>query len=176
MSLDLRTRNRAGALTLRADDAGWLIRGFADSDGGIRGGRLRLSAELRDGRGVPSGSGDLRIRDFTLHGAPLVARIVSLASFSGLGNALSGRGVPVDLLVAPFTLEGERLRLQQARLVGSDIGARADGTVDLATRRLDIAGTVAPAYTLNRIWGGSRSWARSSRAVARTRPWPPPSP
>ena len=29
-SLDLRTRNRAGALTLRADDAGWLIRGFAD--------------------------------------------------------------------------------------------------------------------------------------------------
>jgi hypothetical protein len=184
VSLDLQTRNRLGALTLRADDAGWLIRSFASSDGGIRGGRFRLSAELRDGRGGPSGSGELRIRNFTLYGTPLVARIVSLASFSGLGNALGGRGVPVDRLVAPFTLEGGRIRLQQARLVGSDIGARADGAIDLATRRLDISGTVAPAYTVNRILGripivgqilsGSRSDAALAATFSVTGPFAEP--
>jgi hypothetical protein len=119
----------------------------------VRGGRLRLSADLRQTPAGATGDGELKIRDFTLWGAPTIARIVSLASFSGLANALSGRGVPVQRLVVPFELQPDRIRLDQARLVGSDIGARADGTIDLSTSTLDIRGTVAPAYTLNRILG-----------------------
>jgi hypothetical protein len=174
VSLDLDTPKQRSALTVRGSDAGWLIRAFASSDRGVRGGTFRLSADLDQARTATSGSGELKIRDFTMWGAPTIARIVSLASFSGLGNALSGRGVPVTRLVIPFELQGERLRIDQARLVGSDIGARADGTIDFATDRLDISGTVAPAYTVNRILarvpilGQIMSGGRSDAALAAT--------
>lgn len=152
VALDLRTQ-QASALTLRGSDAGWLIRAFATSDNGVRGGTFRLSADLAQEPGATTGSGELKIRDFTLWGAPTVARIVSLASFSGLANALSGRGVPVSRLVVPFRLDGPVLTVEQARLVAADIGARADGTANLDTGALAITGTVAPAYTVNRILG-----------------------
>jgi hypothetical protein len=174
VTLDLGTQGGVSALTLRSNDAGWLIRGFAATDNGVRGGQFRLSADLRQGGPALSGKGELKIRGFTLWGAPMIARIVSLASFSGLGNALSGKGVPVDRLVVPFALDGDRLLLQQARLVGSDIGARADGTIDLAADRIDLSGTVAPAYTINRLLGSIPilgqilSGSRSDAAIAAT--------
>ncbi|MEK0082769.1 AsmA-like C-terminal domain-containing protein [Benzoatithermus flavus] len=174
VGLDLGTRDGVSALALRSSDAGWLIRGFAGNDNGVRGGQLRLTADLRQGGPTLRGKGELKIREFTLWGAPLIARIVSLASFSGLGNALSGKGVPIDRLVVPFEIDGSRLLLQQARLVGSDIGARADGVIDLAQGRLDINGTVAPAYTINRILGSIPilgqilSGSQSDAAIAAT--------
>ena len=108
VSLDIDTPTRQTAAILRGSDAGWLIRGFASSDNGIRGGTFRLSADLTQTSGAVSGSGDLKIRNFTLWGAPTIARIISLASFSGLSNALSGRGVPVTRLVVPFRLQARR--------------------------------------------------------------------
>jgi hypothetical protein len=55
--------------------------------------------------------------------------------------------------VAPFTLRNNVITLDMARLVAADIGARADGTIDLNRRQLDLRGTVAPAYTINRLLG-----------------------
>jgi hypothetical protein len=151
--VDANTTGRETAATLRGSDAGWLIRALSASDNGVRGGTFRLSANLNQGGNGLAGSGDLRIRNFTLWGAPTIARIISLASFTGLSNALAGQGVPVQRLVAPFRLRGETITLEQARLVGSNIGARADGTIDFGTDQLNISGTVAPAYTVNRILG-----------------------
>ncbi|MGD9510977.1 MAG: AsmA-like C-terminal domain-containing protein [Geminicoccaceae bacterium] len=162
------------AVILRGSDAGWLIRGFSGSDMGVRGGTFRLSANLAQQPGSVSGSGDLKVRNFTMWGAPMIARIISLASFSGLSNALAGRGVPVTRLVVPFQLHNRSLTLIQAHLVGSDIGARADGTIDLENDRLNITGTVAPAYTVNRIIGRIPiigqilSGSRSDAALAAT--------
>ena len=165
---------KSTAAILRGSDAGWLIRGFSGSDMGVRGGSFRLSADLNQQPGSVSGSGDLRIRNFTMWGAPTIARIISLASFSGLSNALAGRGVPVTRLIVPFELRDRTLTLNQARLVGSDIGARADGTIDFGNEQLNIRGTVAPAYTVNRIIGRIPiigqilSGSRSDAALAAT--------
>ena len=84
------------------------------------------------------------VHHFTLRGAPTIARILSLASFSGLGQALTGGGLAMDGLVVPFWVQGDVIRVDKARLVGSNIGARADGTIDLARQRVDLSGTVAP--------------------------------
>ena len=174
VSLDVDTPTRQTAAILRGSDAGWLIRGFAATDNGIRGGTFRLSADVDQTGASVQANGDLKIRDFTLWGAPTIARIVSLASFSGLANALSGRGVPVTRFVVPFRLQGDVVTIEQARLVGSDIGARADGTVDIGNSQVDITGTVAPAYTVNRIIGRIPiigqilSGSRSDAALAAT--------
>ena len=99
---------------------------------------------------------------------------MSLASFSGLSNALRGQGVPVQRLVVPFRLQGQRITLNEARMVGSDIGARADGSIDLGAQTLAINGTVAPAYTINRflgripILGQIMSGGRSDAVLAAT--------
>jgi hypothetical protein len=153
VSLELATTDRLSQLEVRGSDAGWVLRSLTSSDNGIRGGTLRLSASLRQAPTSLSGNGEFKVRDFTLWGAPTIARIVSLASFSGLVNALSGKGVPVRRLVAPFRLQRDVITLERAHLVGSDIGARADGTIDLDRGQLDITGTVAPAYTVNRFLG-----------------------
>jgi uncharacterized protein YhdP len=39
------------------------------------------------------------------------------------------------------------------RAVGSALGVRVDGTVDLKSRQLDLAGTVAPLYAVTRFIG-----------------------
>ena len=175
VSLDVATPAQRSIITLSGSDAGWLIRGLSASDNGIRGGTFRLSADINQAAaGGPIGGGELKIRDFTLWGAPLVARIVSLASFSGLSNALRGQGVPVQRLVVPFRLQGQRITLNEARMVGSDIGARADGSIDLGAQTLAINGTVAPAYTINRflgripILGQIMSGGRSDAVLAAT--------
>ena len=173
VNLDVDTPKRTAAI-LRGSDAGWLIRGFSSSDMGVRGGTFRFSADLDQTPRSVSGSGDLKIRNFTMWGAPMIARIISLASFRGLANALSGQGVPITRLVVPFELDGQVVTINQARLVGSDIGARADGRVNLGADTLNITGTVAPAYTVNRIIGRIPiigqilSGSRSDAALAAT--------
>ena len=142
---------------------GWVIRSVADSDHGVRGGRLTLTARLPPTTGRLAANGELKIRDFTMWGAPTIARIVSLASFSGLANALSGRGIPVSRIVAPFALRNNVVTLDTARLVAADIGARADGTIDLDRQQFDLRGTVAPAYTINRLLGRAPSPVAASR-------------
>ncbi|MFO1067754.1 MAG: AsmA-like C-terminal domain-containing protein [Geminicoccaceae bacterium] len=171
LSVDLKPGDKGGRLNVRGSDAGWVMRAFGTSDNGIRGGNLTVKADLM---ATGAAEGELKVRDFTLWGAPTIARIISLASFSGLGSALRGDGVPVRRLVVPFSYRNDVITVTGGRLVGSDIGARADGTVDLARQRLNITGTVAPAYTLNRILGsipilGSlMSGSRSDAALAAT--------
>lgn len=172
--LDLNTVGERSALLVQGSDAGRVIRAFAASDLGVRGGSFHLSADLRRSSSGLGGRGHLKIHDFTMRGAPTIARILSLASFSGLGNALRGRGIPMRGLVVPFRLKGDVMRVEKARLVGSDIGAGADGTVDIGRQQLDLSGTVAPAYTLDRILaripllGSFLSGRRSRAALAGT--------
>ncbi len=153
LSLDLTNGPSGGSLNIRGSDAGWVIRSVTDSDHGVRGGRLTLTAQLPPSTGGLVANGDLKIRDFTMWGAPTIARIVSLASFSGIANAMSGRGIPVSRIVAPFSLRNDVVTLNMARLVAADIGARIDGRIDLNRQAFDLNGTVAPAYTINRMLG-----------------------
>jgi hypothetical protein len=145
--LDYRGDESGGEVHLHAGDGGRLLEAMGLRQTRIQGGQLRLDAgiSLASGR-VP---GELSIDGFTLAESPLVARLLSLASFKGIANALSGEGIPVDRLVVPFVWSGRRIEIEDARLRGSEIGARADGAVDLAARTLALDGTIAPAYGLN---------------------------
>ncbi|MFO1036326.1 MAG: AsmA-like C-terminal domain-containing protein [Geminicoccaceae bacterium] len=152
LSVDLVRGKATGTLNAKASDAGWLARSLTSGQAQYQGGRVRATATIRQ---TPSfrADGELKVRDFTITAAPLLARVLTLASFSGLTNALSGQGIPIEKLTVPFAYENSVLRLEELRFVGSQIGARAEGTVNLAQNSLKIDGTVAPAYTINRILG-----------------------
>ncbi|HET6470010.1 MAG TPA: AsmA-like C-terminal domain-containing protein [Geminicoccaceae bacterium] len=138
---------------LTSDDAGGLLDALYHGEGRLLGGRLDLGATLGAEAPAAGAEGRLRLRNFTAERLPTLARIASLMSLKGIANALEGKGVPFELLEIPFRLDGPTARIEKARLVGSELGLTAQGTVDLATRRLDLDGTVVPAYTVNRVLG-----------------------
>ena len=66
---------------------------------------------------------------------------------------LSGSGIPFSTLRGDFAYSSNHLVLENLLGYGGAIGATANGTVDLGRDRLDLQGTIVPAYALNSIIG-----------------------
>lgn len=139
-------------LQLTADDAGELLRAFDFFDNMI-GGTLLLTAVL-DVAGDPDVvTGELRIEDHRLVNAPMLAKILSVASLTGIFELLKGEGLPFRRLVAPFTMRDDVIEISDARSYGSALGITMEGEIDLARDVVDIDGTLVPAYALNSALG-----------------------
>jgi hypothetical protein len=136
-------------LKVTSADAGDLLQTLGQTSPLIAGGKLELSATI--GRQVPAleAKGKLRVKDFTLLDAPLLARLLTVASLTGIGNLLGGQGVHFDRLDLPFTLRSDVVVLDKGRLSGSQIGFTVRGRVALDHDRLDLGGTIVPIYGLN---------------------------
>ncbi len=134
-------------------DTGTALRalGWMDS---VSGGELVISAAREAGRSDAPWRGEAESGAFRISGAPLAARLLAAASFRGLAD-LSSRdeGITFDRLEAPFVLDGERLKLKPGRAYGGALGITFFGGVDTESDTVDIAGTIVPAYTLNRVLG-----------------------
>jgi hypothetical protein len=141
-------------LSLTAPDGGFVLR-VLDLTRNVRGGTLRIDADVRSGApGRPGAiTGEADMRDFTVQGAPALAKLLTLASLTGVRDRLLGNGVSFDRLQMPFESVGGIIRVQDASAVGSQIGITAHGTVDRKKDALDIEGTLAPIYTLNSLLG-----------------------
>ena len=139
-------------LRLTSDDAGDLLLTL-NQTAKVEGGTLTLQGLIL--RQVPTleARGRLKIDQFTVLDAPLLARLLTVASLTGIGNLLGGEGIHFDQLELPFTLQDEVIALDQGRLSGSQLGLTVKGQVDLAREQLDLAGTVVPLYALNRVLG-----------------------
>lgn len=150
VSLKLGAPESGRDLVLTSNDAGEVLRTIDVFDN-VVGGKLLLTADIdnRDGPAV----GELRISDFTLINAPTLAKILSVASFTGVFNLLKGEGLPFDNLVIPFSKSPDALDFEDARFYGASLGLTFEGHVDLAGDVLDLNGTLVPAYTLNSIIG-----------------------
>jgi hypothetical protein len=137
---------------LTTDDFGGLLR-LADVYDNVRGGNFALigAAEDRDGQRmlVADASGG----DYRVVGAPALARLLSVASLSGIGALLSGQGIPFSQLAGQVSFSGDLISLTGMRAYGGALGINASGNVDRAKDAMSIAGTLVPAYTLNSVFG-----------------------
>jgi len=106
----------------------------------------------RDGAGV-LWSGTLNIDDFVLTKAPVLAQILSIASLDGLGNVLNGDGLEFETVELPFTWGEGVLGLEAARAAGPALGLTGDGTINIRKQRIDLDGTLIPAYAANSFFG-----------------------
>ena len=152
-SVRLDAAARVNGLTGEASDFGALLQALGLGAAAVKGGHARLAGQVQNQKNAQVIAGMLKVREFMLGNAPVTARILSLASLQGIANTLGGKGLYVDKLTVPFTYDGAVVGLRQARLVGSELGVRVDGSVDLARRRLALDGTLAPIYTINRLLG-----------------------
>ncbi len=141
------------AVRVASDDAGTFLRTFAELQQ-IVGGTLELEAHT-DGRGPARFlDGSLRVRDFKVVRAPVLAKILGIGSLGGIAALLNGDGLPVGKARFPFTWDGERITLRDVRAIGA-IGLTADGVFDLRheAATCDLRGNVIPAYSLNAALG-----------------------
>ncbi len=137
---------------LTSDDFGALLKLMGIYDD-IAGGRFDLSghAEDRDGKRVLVTTADGA--DYRVVRAPTLARLLSLASFSGMGALLTGKGIPFNRLEGEVDFTEGLIALSNARAYGGAIGINASGVIDRAAGQMNIAGTLVPAYTLNSVIG-----------------------
>ncbi len=150
----LRFGEAGGARKFRVstDNVGELLRLLGTTDN-LTGGQLEVNGRVEDQgarrvfRGTVDGS------DYRVVNAPLFARLLSVASFSGIAGLLSGDGIVFKQLKADFTVADGRVEVKEGHAYGGAIGINAGGTFDIAANTLEVAGTLVPANTLNTVLG-----------------------
>jgi hypothetical protein len=142
----------ARALSFRSDDLGSTL-SLLDVTDNIVGGRVTVTGQFSDGAGKRIVHGHVEGEDYSLVRAPAFAQILSLASLSGVGSMLSGTGIPFTTLRGDFNYSDNHLVIGNLLAYGGAIGVTANGSVRLSQDRLDLQGTIVPAYALNSILG-----------------------
>jgi Protein of unknown function/AsmA-like C-terminal region len=137
---------------LATDDFGALLK-LADVYDNVQGGTFSLTGTAEDRKGQRVLVAEASGADYRVVGAPALARLLSVASLSGIGALLSGQGIPFSTLAGQVTVAGDLISLNGMRAYGGALGINASGNVDRDTGQMNITGTLVPAYTLNSVLG-----------------------
>lgn len=154
----LETTGTGRKVTLTAGDAGLLARGLFAFES-MRGGALSATVNLPGQAGdianpentAPDFTGTLLVKDFTMINQPMLARLFSAGSLTGLGDLMGGDGMTMDELNIPFTSKNNVISINGARAVGRAIGASADGYIDRPHGTVALKGSLIPAYGVNSL-------------------------
>lgn len=142
-------------VVVQSDDAGSVLKALDVSEDFV-GGKLSIEGRYDDSqaaKGDPPLTGQALIENFHLINAPGLAKLLSVASLTGILNILRGDGISFDRFDAPFTLKDDVLITKATKMNGPSLGFTAEGWVSLRDDTLAIRGTVVPAYTLNSVLG-----------------------
>ena len=150
MSFSLEPLEDKRRITVRSRDAGAVARTFGIYDNAV-GGELFMRAVVHDDLPGAPIRGTIRIEDYRVINAPTLARLLTIATLTGILGELQGKGILFSRFEMPFTLQENILTIRDARTSGFTVGVNAEGTVDLETDRVDMSGTIVPAYTFNTL-------------------------
>lgn len=139
------------SLLVQASQAGALAHGLG-LPGRLEGGQLTITGQFGP---EPASvlTGIATLEDFRLREAPVLARVLQAVTFYGVLELLRGPGLGVTRLVAPFSLDDGTLTLREARAFSPSLGVTAAGRIDLDRDRIDLNGTIVPAYFFNALLG-----------------------
>jgi len=152
VAITLASTASTSTLTMGSDDAGSVLKTLGITEN-VVGGKLGATAKIDNARPDAPIPGLVRVTDYKVTNAPLMAKILTLASLSGILDQLNGEGIAFSVFDVPFTKKEDVVELHDARAVGSELGITFDGTINFVTGALDIKGTIVPVYTLNSLLG-----------------------
>lgn len=140
--------NMGRTMTLDVPDASLAAMAFLNMDY-IKGGRMQLRTILPETGKTGLMQGELTVDDVILVEAPIMAKILSLASLTGLADAMGGSGLKFEQASIPFSYEDGLLSVRDATASGPALGLTANGDIDIADKVLDVDGVLVPAYSAN---------------------------
>ena len=106
----------------------------------ISGGNLKIEGKRSKDKDFV---GHASIRDFNLHNTPVLAKVLSVASLTGIVGMLSGEGIAFSHLDAPFEYKNKVLKVEDAKAFGNVLGITM----------IKGGGVIAPAYSINSFLG-----------------------
>jgi len=138
--------------TLSSDDLGAVLR-LVDISSKVEGGDLTVTARAEDNGAKRILRGKFSGDNYRLVDAPAFAKLLSVASFTGAAALMGGQGIPFSRMQGDFVLDDGTVDLRNARAYGEAIGINASGQFDYRHNKLDMSGTLVPAYLLNSLLG-----------------------
>jgi hypothetical protein len=139
-------------LAFQSDDLGDTLK-LLDISDNVRSGQVRVDGQFSPIAGRRVLRAHIEGRDYAVTRAPVLARILALPSLTGLASTLAGAGLPFTSLNGDFTYGAGRITLQRLLAFGEALGITANGWIDTGRDRMELQGTVAPAYALNSALG-----------------------
>lgn len=152
LTIDLSPEGDKRTLSVESEDAGGVIRAFGISDNVI-GGKLDISGAIDDSDPDQPLTAKVVMTDYKVKNAPVMARVLTLASLTGISDVLNGRGISFNRMEVPLTKTGPVVKVKDARAVGSELGFTMNGEVNVDSNHADLGGTIVPAYTINSLLG-----------------------
>jgi hypothetical protein len=146
--------NVAGArqFLLTSTDAGSMLAAFDITDRMTKG-SFEMRGKYDDALTPPQLDARLIITDFTLKNSQILGRILSIASLTGVANALTGSGISFEKLSANLISRAGIVTVDKGMANGAALGITINGVVDTNSTKLDLKGVIVPAYALNSIVG-----------------------
>ena len=135
-------------LNVYSDDAGETLRMLGTIDNAtdgtlqITGSEPTADAPLK---------GEILIENFRVTNAPVLARILSAASLTGIVHSMTGKGLMFDKFRADYSLQDDLVELRDGRARSADLGLTIEGKIDLLLETLELKGLIVPAYTINSL-------------------------
>ncbi len=151
MKLDFEPRGNEYLLTVDSNNAGSTLKVLRLYEN-MRGGNLKIEARRDKYKNF---KGHAKMWDFALADTPVVTKVLSLASLSGIVDMLTGEGLTFSHLTAPFTytFSTKNLATDGARMFGSVLGMTVAGRYNLVDEDIEAKGMIIPAYGLNKFIG-----------------------
>ena len=94
---------------------------------------------------------NLTIENFKVKDAPGLVKLLSLADFGGMVDALSGEGLSFEKLEINMEKNNKVLNLKELYAIGPSISILMEGYVESKTGLVSLRGTMVPAKTLNKF-------------------------
>lgn len=144
--------DRSRTFSMSSTDAGSIFRTLDLADG-VKGGTMKAKATFDDSQPGSPMKGSIDVLKFRLTNAPVLAKILTLGSLTGISDTMQGEGIYFDHLILPFRITGHRIHVEDARVAGPAIGLTMQGQIDRVMDVVDLEGTLVPAYTINSVLG-----------------------
>jgi len=100
---------------------------------------------------LTSSKGKIVITDFTVKEIPVLAKLLTIASVTGVLDTLRGKGVRFDNMVINFENDEKFFTFKEFYGTGSALGFIIDGKINNQDNFLSLSGNLIPAYEINRL-------------------------
>jgi len=143
-------------ITIDADDAGSFVKsftGFTSIKGGKLSAQILFPAEPTPRNAPADYMGNVTLTDIVVTDQPFLARLFAAGTLDGPLRLLQGEGIAIRKFDAPFNSRGKVVTIHEGRASGPAVGGTFEGVLDRRTDRIDLTGTMVPAYGINSMLG-----------------------
>ncbi len=142
--------NATHRLSITAADAGAALK-FLGVINDVVGGKLTITGTASDSDPKRAIKGHVEVSEYRLVNQSALVRLLTIATLTGVIDAMTGSGFQMYRFEGDFTKTGGRIDVPLARTWGPSLGLTATGYIDYAVDQINVRGTVVPAYALNSI-------------------------